>query len=134
MTWRCEEPPTFRATASRISERSSPKSLLWTTLAPLCNSFRDYAARFSGRSSPKSAVRCPKIFSVYLYSYSYVLATSAFNNQYLNKFYHYYLFMPFILHAAIDNFQFKNVYFFVVLFVEYKNLYFFVVVPLADVS
>ena len=57
MTWWYEVPPTFHATASRISERSSPKSLLWATLAPLYNSFRAYAAQFSGRSRPKSAVR-----------------------------------------------------------------------------
>ena len=70
----------------------------------------------------------------YLYSDSYVLATSAYNTQYLNKFYHYYLFIPFIFNVAIYNFQFKNLYFIFVVFVQYKNLYFFVVVPLADVS
>ena len=42
--------------------------------------------------------------------------------------------MPFIFNLAIYNFQFKNLYFFFVVFVQYNNLYFFVVVPLADVS
>ena len=37
----------------------------------------------------------------YLYSYSYVMATSAYNTQYLNKFCHYYLFIPFIFNVAV---------------------------------
>ena len=71
---------------------------------------------------------------LHLYSYSYVLATSVYNTQYLNKFYHYYLSMLFIFNVVIYNFQIKNLYVFFVVFVQYKNWYFFVVVPLADIS
>ena len=86
MTWRCEVPPKFRATASRISERSSPKSLLWTTLAPLYNSFRDYAARFSdavNRTPPTltvsylrfatrhlPATNVNQVIPIYIYNYN----------------------------------------------------------------
>ena len=74
-----------------------------------------------------------KLFSN-LYSDSYVLATSAYNTQYIINFYHYYLLLLFIFNVAIYNFQFKNLYFFFVVFVQYKNLYFFVVLPLTDLS
>ena len=71
---------------------------------------------------------------LHLYSYSLVLATSAYNTQYLNKLYHYYLFTLFIFNVAIYNFQFKKLYFFFDVFVQCKNCYFFVVVPLVDIS